>query len=93
MEETEKLIQSNAKAIEALTADIQEMKRDRDYMYRLMGDLTNKIAILTNAQAESYETMKNLDDRQGQLADQQRQLSNQQQQLIEIIKSLAKEKN
>ena len=64
MEELTKIVESNAKAIAALTDDIQEMKRDRDYMYRLMGDLTSKIAALTDAQAQSYETMKNLDERQ-----------------------------
>ena len=47
------------------------MKRDRDYMYRLMGDLTNKMAILTNAQAESYQTQKNSNNRPSQLANQQ----------------------
>lgn len=81
LDRIEAIVESNSKAIQVLSSDIAEMNRDRDYMYRLMGDLTNKMAILTNAQAESYETMKNLDNRQSQLA-------NQQQQLIEIIKSL-----
>lgn len=75
MTDLEKLIESNAKAIAALTSDIQEMKRDRDHMYGLMRDLTqNQIRI--------YDVMQNLDNRQQQLA-------NQQQQLIEIAKSLA----
>jgi uncharacterized coiled-coil protein SlyX len=82
MSNLENLIESNAKAIEALTSDIAEMKRDRDYMYGLMSDLTNKIANLTTIQAQGYEMMKNLDERQSQLA-------NQQQLLIDIIKSLA----
>ena len=64
LDRIERLVESNAKSIEALTNDMADMKRDRDYMYRLMGDLTNKMAILTNAQAESYRTQKNLDDRQ-----------------------------
>ena len=75
MTDLEKLIESNAKAIAALTSDIQEMKRDRDHMSGLMRDLTqNRICI--------YDVMQNLDNRQQQLA-------NQQQQLIEIAKSLA----
>lgn len=75
MTDLEKLIESNAKAIAALTSDIQEMKRDRDHMSGLMRDLTqNQIRI--------YDVMQNLDNRQQQLA-------NQQQQLIEIAKSLA----
>jgi hypothetical protein len=82
MSNLENLIESNAKAIAALTSDIAEMKRDRDYMYGLMSDLTNKIANLTTIQAQGYETMKNLDDRQNQL-------TNQQQLLIDIIKTLA----
>ena len=85
LDRIEKLVESNAKSIQSLTNEITEMKRDRDYMYRLMGDLTNKMAILTNAQAESYQTQKNLDNRQSQLA-------NQQQQLIDIIKSMNQEK-
>lgn len=81
MTNLENLIESNAKAIAALSSDIAEMKRDRDYMYNLMADLTNKIANLTTLQAGHYETTKNLDRRQDQLA-------NQQQQLIDILKTL-----
>lgn len=81
MEELAKIVESNAKAIAALTSDIQEMKRDRDVMYTLMRDLAQN-------QSRIYEVMQNQDRRQQQLADQQRQLSNQQQQLIEIIKSM-----
>ncbi len=89
MEELIKIVESNAKAIAALTSDIQEMKRDRDVMYSLMRDLTQN-------QSRIYEVMQNQDNRQQQLTDQQRQLSNQQQQLsnqqqqlIEIIKTMA----
>ncbi len=78
MTDLEKLIESNAKAIAALTSDIQEMKRDRDVMYSLMRDLTQN-------QSRIYDVMQNQDSRQ-------QQLTNQQQQLIEILKSLAKEK-
>ena len=75
MTDLEKLIESNAKAIEALTLDIAEMKRDRDTMYQLMQDLTQN-------QSRIYNVMMNLDNRQGQLA-------NQQQQLIEILKKIS----
>ena len=78
MDKIEKLIESNAKAIAALTDDIAEMKRDRDVMYSLMSELTAK-------QISTYSIMKNLDDRQSQLTNQQ--------QLIDIIKSLATEKD
>ena len=79
MDELIKLIESNAKAIQSLTDDLGEMKRDRDVMYNLMSELTAK-------QISTYNIMKNLDDRQSQLA-------NQQQQLIDIIKTLATEKD
>ena len=82
MTELEKLIESNAKAIAALTSDIQEMKRDRDLMYTMMRDLTDKVSSLVSSQARSYELMENLDARQNQL-------SNQQQQLIDILKRLS----
>ena len=82
MTELEKLIESNAKAIAALTSDIQQMKRDRDLVYTVMRDLTDKISSLVSSQARSYELMENLDARQNQL-------SNQQQQLIDILKKLS----
>lgn len=82
MTELEKLIESNAKAIAALTSNIQEMKRDRDLMYTMMRDLTDKVSSLVSSQARSYELMENLDARQNQL-------SNQQQQLIDILKRLS----
>jgi chromosome segregation ATPase len=88
MEELIKLIESNAKAIQALTTDIQDMKRDRDFMYGLMRDLTQN-------QSRIYDVLQNLDGRQQQLTNQQQQLTNQQQQLtnqqqqlIDIIKSM-----
>ncbi|MBE9043704.1 hypothetical protein IQ255_04660 [Pleurocapsales cyanobacterium LEGE 10410] len=49
MTELEKLIESNAKAIAALTSDIQEMKRDRDLMYTMMRDLTDKVSSLVSS--------------------------------------------
>ena len=57
----------------------------RDLMYFTMHDLTDKVSTLVSAQTQSYDLMKNLDDRQ-------RQLSNQQEQLIQILKSLSKDK-
>ena len=85
MTELEKLIEFNAKAISALTSDLAKMKRDRDLMYSTMRDLTDKVSTLVSAQTQSYDLMKNFDDRQ-------RQLSNQQEQLIQILKSLSKDK-
>ncbi len=58
------------------------MKRDRDTMYGLMRDLTEKMGQLTSHQARTYELIESLDNRQTQL-------TNQQQQLIEILKKLS----
>ncbi|HEY9771085.1 MAG TPA: hypothetical protein V6C71_21755 [Coleofasciculaceae cyanobacterium] len=80
MSELEQLIESNAKAIQALTYDLAGMKRD--LMYSTMRDLTNKISILVSSQKPSYDLMKNLDNCQSQLA-------NQQQQSIEILKKIS----
>ena len=80
--ELEQLIESNAKAIEVLTSDIAEMKRDRDLMYSTMRDLTDKVSTLVSTQTQSYDLMKSLDHRQDQLA-------NQQQQLIKILKKIS----
>lgn len=63
MTDLENLIESNAKAIQALTSDIAAMKRDRDTMYGLMGDLTEKMSQLTAHQARTYELIENLDNR------------------------------
>ena len=71
MTDLEKLIESNAKAIEALTSDLAEMKGDRDLMYSTMRDLTDKVSTLVSTQTQSYDLMQNLDRRQDQLANQQ----------------------
>ena len=81
MTDLEKLVESNAKAIQALTSDIAEMKRDRDWMYSTMRDLTDKISTLVSTQTQSYDLIKNLDSRKDQLANQQ--------QLIEILKRIS----
>ena len=82
LDRIESIVESNVKAIQALSDDIGEMKRDRDTIYSLMSELTGKMSELTGKQISTYTIMKNLDERQSQLA-------NQQAQLIEIIKSLA----
>ena len=52
-EELKKLISSNAKAIEALTKSISEMKQEGQKYRRGIYDL---LARLTRAQADFYET-------------------------------------
>lgn len=82
MSDLERLVESNAKAIQILTSDLAEMKRDRDFMYSTMRDLTDKINTLVSVQTQSYDLRKNLDNRQDRL-------TNQQQQLIEILKKIS----
>ena len=57
-------------------------KAYRDLIYSTMRDLTDKISTLVSVQTQSYDLMKNLDNRQDQL-------TNQQQQLIEILKKIS----
>ncbi|MEL6441690.1 MAG: hypothetical protein AAFQ80_20855 [Cyanobacteria bacterium J06621_8] len=78
----EAITESNAKAIQTLSSDLAEMKRNRNSMYLLMKNLTEKMGQLTIHQARSYELIESLDNRQNQLA-------NQQQQLIDIIKIIS----
>ena len=70
MTDLERLIESNAKAIQALTSDIAEMKRDRTVLYQLVSDLTEKMGQLTSHQVRTYQLIENLDDRQSQLIKQ-----------------------
>jgi len=82
LDRIEVITESNAKAIQALSSDLAELRRDRNFMYLLMKDLTEKMGQLTTHQARSYDLIENLDERQTQLA-------NQQQQLIEILKRIS----
>ena len=75
MTELEKLIESNAKAISALSQDIAEMRRDRSHIYGLMRDLTEKMSQLVSHQAVNYEVLNNLDQRQQQLTEIQKSIS------------------
>ena len=62
MSDLEKLIESNAKAIEVLTSDIQEMKRDRNTMYQLMQNLDNRQGQLANQQQQLIKILKKVSD-------------------------------
>lgn len=95
LDRIEAITESNAKAIQALSSDLAEMRRDRNSMYLLMKDLTEKMGQLTAHQVRSYELIENLDNRQNQLANQQQQLieiqkqsTRQQEQITEILRRL-----
>ena len=63
LDRIEAIVESNAKAIQLLSSDMGEMKRDHAYMYTLVKDLTEKLGQLTTHQARSYELINNLDER------------------------------
>ena len=68
-------VDSNARAIEAISANTAEYHKDRARMYDLMADLAQSQAELAKAQAEGkremYRMLGNLDQRQGQLSQRQ----------------------
>ena len=72
-------VDSNARAIEAISANTAEYQRDRARMYKLMADLAQ-------AQAESKKEMYRL---LGDLDQRQSQLSRRQGEIVEILKLLA----
>ena len=68
-EELRKLVESNACAIEALTANVSELTRDRQEMYRLMADLASAQSGLASAQADFYRRLAQTDKRQGEIVE------------------------
>lgn len=68
-------VESNARAIEALSANASEYQRDRSRLYGLMEDLVQ-------SQSRIYRVIEDLDERQGQL-------SRRQGEIVEILKLLA----
>ncbi len=73
-------VDSNARAIEALSANAAEYQKDRGRLYQIMEDLTQ-------SQARMYRVIENLDNRQ-------EQLSRIQGEIVDILKLLVnKESN
>lgn len=68
-EELKKLVESNARAIEALTANVSELTRDRQEMYRLMADVASSQSGLASAQADFYRRLAQTDQRQGEIVE------------------------
>ena len=68
-EELKNLVESNARAIEALTANVNELARDRQEMYRLMANLASTQASLASAQADFYQRLQQNDQRQGEIVE------------------------
>jgi vacuolar-type H+-ATPase catalytic subunit A/Vma1 len=75
-------VDSNARAIEAISANTAEYQRDRAQMYQFMADLAQAEA---ETKREMYRMLGNLDRRQ-------EQLSQQQGEIVEILKLLVQER-
>ena len=71
-------VDSNARAIEALSVNTAEYQRDRVQLYQLMADLAQAEA---ETKREMYRMISNLDRRQDEL-------SRRQAEIVEIIKLL-----
>ena len=61
-QELKNLVESNARAIEALTVNVNKLARDRQEMYRLMANLAS-------AQADFYQRLQQTDQRQGEIVE------------------------
>ena len=96
LDRIEALVASNARAIEAISANTAEYQRDRARMYQFMADLSRAMADLAQTQAETkrelaqtqaetkremYRMLNNLDQRQGEL-------SRRQGEIVDILKLL-----
>jgi hypothetical protein len=68
-EELRKFIESNARAIETLTANVSELTRDRQEMYRLMADVASAQSGLAAAHADFYRRLGQTDQRQGEIVE------------------------
>ena len=71
-------VDSNARAIEAISANTAEYQRDRARMYEIMEDLAQAQA---ETKREMYRMLASLDQRQGQLSQRQGEI-------VEILKLL-----
>lgn len=70
-EELKQLIASNAKAIEALTTSMNEMKeewqKDRRGIYQLLARLTRSQADFYETQSDFYRRFDEIDERQARM--------------------------
>ena len=88
-------VESNARAIEALSDASGEAKRDRANLYRAMADLAQSQANLHQAQARFYERLEQAEERQEQFERQQNErqerFERQQGDIVEILKFLTQQ--
>ena len=79
LDRIEKLVESNAKSIQALSEERMEGERDRARLYQEMANLSASIAHLSNAQADFYRRMEDFSRRQGEIVEILKLLREQQQ--------------
>jgi uncharacterized coiled-coil protein SlyX len=67
LERLEKIVESNAKSIEALTDNITELKseweKDRRGIYQLLGRLTRSMSDFYETQSDFYHRFDQIDER------------------------------
>ena len=85
-------VDSNARAIEALSASDAEAKKDRARVYEIMADLAQTQADLAQTQAdtkkEMYRMMGNFEELMGNFQQQNKELSRRQGEIVDILKLL-----
>jgi uncharacterized coiled-coil protein SlyX len=76
----EKIVESNAKSIEALTNSITEHKseweKDRRGIYQLLGRLTHSMSDFYETQSDFYRRFDQIDELQADIAQILRELKN-----------------
>jgi multidrug efflux pump subunit AcrA (membrane-fusion protein) len=92
LDRIEALVESNARAIEALANERKEYERqaqlDRSRLYSSMADLSNAQADLANAQANFYQSQTAFYQRLEETDRRQEELSRRQGEIVEILKIL-----
>lgn len=73
LQETKYRVDSNAKAIQALTTSLNESKlewqKDRKGMYQLLGRLTRSMADFYEIQSDFYSRFDQIDERQAKITE------------------------
>ncbi|NES82296.1 MAG: hypothetical protein F6K10_13330 [Moorea sp. SIO2B7] len=57
-EDLKRLIESNAKAIQALTSTVADEKKERQRMYQSIAKMAEAVSLIGSAQASSWEIQK-----------------------------------
>jgi chromosome segregation ATPase len=69
LQETKDIVNSNARAIEALSNNIAELQKDRKGIYELLGRLTRSMADFYETQSDFYRRFDQIDARQERITE------------------------